>query len=114
RGGRLGRTRRLRGLGGGGGRGGRGRVVRERRLPRGRSRPVDATLRRGAGHAIDERDETRQVAEGLASVLDLEQGAARVVGRERGVDEARVFLDRAGQVALVRERRSEAAMRGEV
>jgi len=84
----------------------RGHFSRSRRRTRG-------AAGRG-GDAIDDRPESREVAERLSSVRELKPGATRVVLSQRHVDEARVLADRARHVALVRERRGEAPVRGKV
>src|SRR6266542_4101196 len=80
-----------------------------------------ARPRRGAGgaagrgrDAIDDRPESGQVAERLASVRKLQPRATRVLLRECHVDEARVFADRTRKVALIRERGGETTMRGKI
>ena len=66
------------------------------------------------GDAVDECEELRKLAEDLPPVGELEERATRVSLREHGVDEATVFGARTGEIAPVRERRGEAAMRSEI
>ena len=74
-----------------------------------RHRPA---LRRG--HTVRDREELRQIAQRFAPIGELEPGPSGVTLRECGIDEAPIFLARADQIALVRERGRETAVRREI
>src|SRR5207249_10337189 len=69
-------------------------------------------LRRG--HAVRDREKLREIAQRFAPIGELEPRTSCVPLSERDVDEARVFLARADEVALVRESGRKAAVRREV
>ncbi len=94
----------------------RGRADLLRDRLRGRSgRPARRERRGRTGHqAIDDPHETRQIAERLARVGELEPRAAAVALGERVVDEALVLGARGDGVAGVRVGGGEAAVRREV
>jgi len=69
---------------------------------------------RGGRDPVDDRSQTGKLSERLAAIRELQPGATRVALPQTHVHETRVLADRAWEVALIRERCSQAAMGGEV